>query len=89
MMSENIDLNFPEPDLSLLTSLEAEDILGMVSRLPTGYRTVFNLFVIDGFNHREIAAMLEITENTSRSQLYKAKSLLQKMLTREGFQYGT
>lgn len=89
MMAENIDLNFPEPDLSLLTSLEAEDILTMISRLPTGYRTVFNLFVIDGFNHKEIASMLEITENTSRSQLFKAKSLLQKMLIREGFQYGT
>lgn len=89
MMAENIDLTLPESDLSRLCALEAEDILALVATLPTGYRTVFNLSVIDGYSHKEIAAMLEINDNTSRSQLFKAKALLQKMLTREGFQYGT
>lgn len=89
LMSESIDLSQPEPDILQLSELEAEDILAMVAQLPTGYRTVFNLFTIDGYSHKEIGAMLEISESTSRSQLFKAKALLQKMLTQEGFQYGT
>lgn len=89
LMSESIDLSLPEPDLSQLSRLEAEDILAMVALLPTGYRTVFNLYTIEGFTHKEIGSMLEINESTSRSQLFKAKVLLQKMLTQEGLQYGT
>jgi RNA polymerase sigma-70 factor (ECF subfamily) len=50
---------------------------------------VFNLFVIEGYEHREIATMLGITEGTSRSQLYKAKELLKRRLGKEGMKYGT
>jgi RNA polymerase sigma factor (sigma-70 family) len=89
LMSESIDLSQPEPEILQLSELEAKDILAMVAQLPTGYRTVFNLFTMEGYTHKEIGAMLEISENTSRSQLFKAKALLQKMLTQEGFQYGT
>ncbi|MDD1443827.1 RNA polymerase sigma factor [Dolichospermum sp. ST_sed3] len=89
MMSDSIDLSQPEPDLFQLSELEAKDILSMVAALPTGYRTVFNLYAIDGYSHKEISVLLEISENTSRSQLFKAKALLQKKLTQEGFQYGT
>lgn len=89
LMSESIDLSLPEPDIFQLSELEAEDILAMVGQLPTGYRTVFNLFTIDGYTHKEIGVMLGISENTSRSQLFKAKALLQKMLAQEGYQYGT
>ncbi|GHN01151.1 DNA-directed RNA polymerase sigma-70 factor [Cytophagales bacterium WSM2-2] len=88
-MTETIEDTLPQIDLSSLGELEAKDIYGLIGQLPTGYRTVFNLFVIEGYSHEEIAAMLKISEGTSRSQLFKAKSLLKKALTREGFQYGT
>lgn len=83
------DVSLTEVDLSTFSALEAEDIYQFIARLPNGYRTVFNLFVVEGFSHQEIAQMLLITESTSRSQLFKAKTLLKKMLTQEGFQYGT
>jgi RNA polymerase sigma factor (sigma-70 family) len=88
-MTEALDEGMEEPDVSLLSSLEATDILQFISQLPTGYRTVFNLFVVEGFDHAEIGAQLKISEATSRSQLFKAKALLKKMLSREGYHYGT
>lgn len=58
--------------------LSAAQIWEIVSQLPVGYRTVFNLYEIEGYSHAEIAKMLSISEGTSKSQLSKAKSLLQK-----------
>ncbi len=60
--------------------LEAEDLMKMIELLPTGYRIVFNLFAVDGFSHQEIADQLGISENTSKSQLSRARGLLQKRL---------
>jgi RNA polymerase sigma-70 factor (ECF subfamily) len=54
----------------------------MISELPTGYRTVFNLYAIDGYSHKEIAEQLGISENTSKSQLSRARSYLQEVLAR-------
>jgi len=69
------------PDLSVLENhLEAEDIMKMVQQLPAGYRTVFNLYAIEGYSHKEIAKTLDITENTSKSQLSRARTHLQKLL---------
>jgi RNA polymerase sigma-70 factor (ECF subfamily) len=79
----------PEPDLHAFSAQDAEDVYQLITQLPTGYRTVFNLFVVEGYSHAEIASMLEINETTSRSQLFKAKALLKKMLTQEGYHYGT
>lgn len=76
-------------ELTDLSQLPVEDILRYVNRLPDGYRTVFNLCVVEGYSHAEIAVLLNISESTSRTQLFKAKSLLQKMLTQEGYHYGT
>lgn len=78
-----------ESDLQPVSSLEAEDIYRLVAQLPIGYRTVFNLHVVEGFNHSEIAKQLGIQEGTSRSQLLKAKKMLRKMLNNEGLDYGT
>ncbi len=88
-MTENIEGNADYVDLGGFSQLPVEEICRFIAELPNGYRTVFNLFVIEGYNHAEIAAMLEISENTSRTQLFKAKALLKKILTREGFHYGT
>lgn len=70
-----------EPDYgSLQNELEAEDLRKLIADLPTGYRIVFNLYAIDGFSHQEIAEQLGITESTSKSQLSRARALLQKRL---------
>lgn len=56
------------------------DIIECIRSLPIGYRTVLNLFAIEGYSHKEIASMLEIEESTSRSQYTRARSILEKKL---------
>ena len=63
-----------------MDAVSEEDILKIIQELPDGYRTIFNLFVIEGYAHREIAELLSISIQTSKSQLSKAKKLLQKKL---------
>jgi RNA polymerase sigma-70 factor (ECF subfamily) len=58
--------------------MSANELFQLITTLPAGYRTVFNLFVIEGYSHKEIAAMLDISEGTSKSQLNKARVQLQK-----------
>lgn len=67
-------------DVSALDTLSADDLLSCVAQLPVGYRTVFNLYAIEGYSHREIGEMLGISEITSRSQFTRARNALQKML---------
>lgn len=62
---------------SVYSDLHEEEILKLVQELPEGYRLVFNLYAIEGYSHKEIAELLEIQESTSRSQLVKARKLLQ------------
>ncbi len=62
-------------------NLSVEEILDVIADLPQGYRMVFNLSVIDGYSHNEIAQILDIKPATSRSQLTKAKQLLKQLLT--------
>ena len=69
-----------EPDYSTLERLSVEELLEIVAELPGGFRTVFNLFVVEGYNHKEIGEMLGITESTSRSQLARARRWLQKRI---------
>ena len=63
--------------------LANEDYLKLIRNLPVGYRTVFNLFAIEGYSHQEIAKLLDIAESTSRSQLSRARELLQNMIKKE------
>lgn len=65
---------------TIQNELNARDLLALLDQLPTGCRTVFNLYVIEGFKHREIADMLGISINTSKSQLILAKQKLKDML---------
>jgi len=60
--------------------LGEKELLDMIDRLPEGYKVVFNLYVIEGFSHAEIAEQLNITESTSRSQLVKSRKMLQSMI---------
>lgn len=71
-----------------LNNLSAKEILSLIVQLPVGYRTVFNLYEIEGMEHKEIAALLGIAEGTSKSQLRKAKILLQKNLVQHASGYG-
>ena len=63
-----------------LSKISTADLLNIIHELPEGYRMVFNLYVIEGYNHQEIAEMLNISENTSKSQLSRARMALQERL---------
>ncbi len=65
--------------------LAEQDILTLLDAMPVGYRTVFNLYVIEGYKHREIAELLEISINTSKSQLILAKKRLREQLEKLGY----
>jgi RNA polymerase sigma-70 factor (ECF subfamily) len=62
--------------VALDDGLEAEDLLKFIDELPMGKKTIFNLYVIEGYSHKEISSMLNISEGTSKSQLSKAKEML-------------
>lgn len=64
----------------VLDKLSADELMEHIQALPAGYRTVFNLYVLEEFSHKEIAAELGISEGTSKSQLARARALLQKMI---------
>lgn len=64
----------------ILDQISVTDLLHLIQQLPEGYRMVFNLHVIEGYNHQEIAQMLDISENTSKSQLSRARAALQQRL---------
>jgi RNA polymerase sigma factor (sigma-70 family) len=66
--------------LSVLDSLAEKDILELIRQLSPGYRTVFNMYVVEGYTHKEIGDMLGISEGTSKSQLSRAKVILQDMV---------
>jgi len=68
-------------------NLGEQELLTLITSLPAGYRTVFNLYAVDGFDHAEIADMLGISEGTSRSQLAKARMVLRKALTEKKTEY--
>lgn len=63
---------------NVIDSLNLRDLVKLIQRLPVGYRTVFNMFVVEGYSHSEIAEKLNISENTSKTQLMKAKNALRK-----------
>ncbi len=68
------------PSVKPAGDMEVKDLIQKIRELPPGYRTIFNLFEIEGFSHKEISGMLKISVNTSKSQLMKAKLMLQSKL---------
>ena len=86
-LGENIESNpgadylqIPEKSMD---QIGYDNIIDIINQLPDGARVVFNLHVLEGYTHKEIAKMLNITEGTSKSQLNRAKNLLKKMLPLE------
>ncbi|MFI5185463.1 MAG: RNA polymerase sigma factor [Chitinophagales bacterium] len=72
----NVEGNY----LSVLDDLAEKDILKLIQELSPGYRTVFNLYVVEGYTHKEIGDLLNISEGTSKSQLSRAKVVLQDLV---------
>ena len=68
--------------------IEKGEIDELIKELPIGYRTVFNLYAIEGYSHKEISEKLKIQESTSRSQLTMARNKLQEMLLKKGISHG-
>ena len=65
---------------SIINKLNAKDLIAIIAQLPTGYRTIFNMFAIEGYSYEEIAQQLDISIGTVRSQLSKARKVLQHKL---------
>lgn len=81
VLEVDLDVAIEEPNnYEFSTDVEAEDLMKLIEQLPEGYRTVFNLYAIEGYNHQEIGEMLEISEGTSKSQLSRARAILQSKL---------
>jgi len=78
------DIDIPK-EPTTVEELAAQDILDLLDDLPTGYRTVFNLYVLEGLKHREIAEELGISINTSKSQLILARRRMQELLTQKAY----
>lgn len=72
--------DMPETEEPDIDEISTSVLLEMIRSLPVGYRTVFNLYVFEEKSHKEIASILKITENTSASQLHRAKALLAKQI---------
>lgn len=75
-------------DDSISQKLNYDDLLAMVHQLPPAYRTVFNLYAIDGYGHEEISDMLGIAVGTSKSNLHKARGRLAEMVKVQGVKFG-
>ena len=80
----NESIDFYEDQLAteeiVYDTLGAKELTSFVQNLPDGYRIVFNMYVMEGYKHREIAEILSISENTSKTQLLKAKKMLRSQL---------
>lgn len=85
-INEEID---KEIDISPLEDLQTADLLQVIREIPVGYRTVFNLYEVEGYSHKEISEQLNISEGTSKSQLFKAKKLLRELLETKYSDYGS
>ncbi|RYU82821.1 RNA polymerase sigma factor [Hymenobacter persicinus] len=73
----------PHPDGTPFDQLSAEDLVQLIGTLPMGYRTVLNLYAIEGYSHAEIGGLLGISEGTSKSQLSRARRLLEERLQQQ------
>lgn len=78
--AEAADVYEEDDELPEVLNISREKLMRMIQELPDGYRMVFNLYAIEGYSHKDIAAMLGITESTSKTQLLKARKVLRKKI---------
>ncbi len=96
-LKKNVNFNLYLEDASIssqpfadeVTELEEKDLLNLLNYIPEGCRTIFNLFVIEGFSHKEIATQLGISEGTSKSQLNASKNKLKELVNTFYYQKAT
>lgn len=85
--ADNVDLSHAETLMTrednIPSLIQAKQVIECIRSLPTGYRTVLNLYAIEGYSHKEIGELLEIEESTSRSQYTRAKNLLEEILIKK------
>jgi len=85
--SDSIDITFASEigirEDSIPSIMQAKEVVECIRLLPIGYRTVLNLYAIEGYSHREIGSMLDIEESTSRSQYTRAKAMLEDVLVKK------
>ena len=79
-VNEEAEYKIENIDISPFEHLSVNDLYFLIANLPDGCRTVFNMYAIEGYSHMEIAKELGISENTSRSQYFRARQMLQKMV---------
>lgn len=82
-VTENHEQLLEAKDLSAFDSLSMKDLVKIIQELSPGYRTVFNLYVVEGYSHKEIGEMIGISEGTSKSQLARAKGILQNIIRKK------
>ncbi|WP_394331570.1 RNA polymerase sigma factor [Crocinitomix catalasitica] len=84
-LSENVGYFQADEDfeITVLNQLNLDDLIAKIATLPVGYRTVFNLYAIEGYTHKEIGEMLKISPGTSKSQYSRARNLLNEIITSE------
>ena len=79
-ITESQEVSIEDRGWSAIDKLDIKDLMQIIQELSPGYRTVFNLYVVEGYTHREIADMMGISEGTSKSQLARAKAILQSKI---------
>jgi RNA polymerase sigma-70 factor (ECF subfamily) len=84
-LDKNIDeaVSLSDNGEDQLEALQAEDLMKLIAQMPDGYKTVFNLFVVEGYGHKEIADLMEISESTSKTQFLKGKNWLVKRINEQ------
>jgi RNA polymerase sigma factor (sigma-70 family) len=79
-IDEKTEIQLADENSNVFNQLEAKELLEIIKSMPAGYRTVFNLYAVEGYTHKEIATMMNLTEGTSKSQYARAKSWLQERI---------
>ncbi len=80
---EDSSIHLREVSEDVLSRMSADELMAILQQLPIGFRTVFNLYAIEGYKHHEIAAQLGITEGTSKSQYSRSRAMLREMIEKE------
>ncbi len=80
---EKVDYQINNYSETAVEALSVQDLLKVIQNMPTGFRTVFNMYVIEGYSHKEIAEELNVSVSTSKSQFSRARAYLQKKLIKE------
>lgn len=84
-LDKNIDeaVTLSDNNEDQLEAMQAEDLMRLIAQMPEGYKTVFNLFVVEGYGHKEIGELLGVSESTSKTQFLKAKNWLVKRINEQ------